>query len=238
MTGFGRHRLPSLALCLAFSAAFAGGQPAAADETGGDIYDVIPVEDSGAMLLLGDATGHGIGPALSVTQVRAMLRIAMRLNARLEDIFGHVNDQLCDDLPANRFVTVFMGMLDTHAHRIRYHSGGQGPLVHFCAAEKICRFLDASSFPLGIMPGIPLDQTPEIDLGPGDIFGLLSDGIYEYADSTGTRFANEGVEAVFQRYHAAAMGDLIQHLRTAAECHAQGAFQAHDITILLVKRTT
>ena len=61
-----------------------------AEETGGDTYDVIgcrhvPGEDGSrlvateaerAVLLLADASGHGIGPALSVTQVRAMLRMA------------------------------------------------------------------------------------------------------------------------------------------------------------------
>jgi phosphoserine phosphatase len=58
-----------------------------AEETGGDIYDVVPVADaSSCVLLLADATGHGIGPALSVTQVRAMLRIAVRLGARLRDV--------------------------------------------------------------------------------------------------------------------------------------------------------
>ena len=69
-----------------------------AEETGGDTYDVIGLErdpDSGmihlstddverAVLLLADATGHGIGPALSVTQVRAMLRMAVRLEPRLQ----------------------------------------------------------------------------------------------------------------------------------------------------------
>src|SRR5262249_21325801 len=59
-----------------------------ADETGGDTYDVIgyrrgetglALTSAGAeraVLLLADASGHGIGPALSVTQVRAMLRMA------------------------------------------------------------------------------------------------------------------------------------------------------------------
>src|SRR6185369_9443344 len=65
-----------------------------ADETGGDIFDLIPAAGGGLMLLLGDATGHGIGPALSVTQVRAMLRVAMRLGADLGSAYTHINDQL------------------------------------------------------------------------------------------------------------------------------------------------
>jgi phosphoserine phosphatase len=54
-----------------------------AEATGGDAVDVVPVgvEGTGALLLLADATGHGIGPALAATQVRAMLRMAARLLA-------------------------------------------------------------------------------------------------------------------------------------------------------------
>ena len=64
-----------------------------AEETGGDAFDVIGFrtghatagddEADRALLLLADATGHGIGPALAVTQLRAMLRMAARLGADL-----------------------------------------------------------------------------------------------------------------------------------------------------------
>ena len=52
------------------------------DQTGGDLYDFVPVSGHQLFVLMGDATGHGIGPALSATQVRAMLRVA--LTARSE----------------------------------------------------------------------------------------------------------------------------------------------------------
>ena len=82
-----------------------------AEQTAGDTYDVIgfqgDVDRDGqhfsdevadhAILLLADATGHGIGPALSVTQVRAMLRMAVRMQLDLVRIATHMNEQLCAD---------------------------------------------------------------------------------------------------------------------------------------------
>ncbi|MGI8896222.1 MAG: GAF domain-containing protein [Casimicrobiaceae bacterium] len=53
-----------------------------AELTGGDTFD-LAVLDQGLLVVLGDATGHGIGPALSVTQMHAMLRIAFRLHTEL-----------------------------------------------------------------------------------------------------------------------------------------------------------
>jgi len=119
-----------------------------ADETGGDTYDIIGVAENRLILLLGDATGHGIGPALSVTQVRSMLRVCVRLGAGLDDAFRHINDQLSDDLASNRFVTAFLGVLDSSAHRVDYHAGGQGPLLHFHGAGGECEWLKASTVPI------------------------------------------------------------------------------------------
>ena len=108
-----------------------GGVFSPTDQTGGDLYDFVPLSSHQLFLLMGDATGHGIGPALSATQVRAMLRVALRLGANLDDAFVHINDQLVQDLPDDRFVTGFFGLLDAEKHTVQFHSGGQGPIMHF-----------------------------------------------------------------------------------------------------------
>ena len=54
-----------------------------AELTGGDTFD-LSVLDGELLVVLADATGHGIAPALSVTQMQAMLRIAFQLGANLQ----------------------------------------------------------------------------------------------------------------------------------------------------------
>ncbi len=73
----------------------------------------MPLDEQRLFLLLGDASGHGIGPALSATQMTGMLRVALRLGADLDAIFAQVNNQLVEDLPEEHFVTAFFGVLDT-----------------------------------------------------------------------------------------------------------------------------
>ncbi len=67
------------------------------DHTGGDLYDLVVLNDR-LFMLLGDATGHGFGPALSATQMQAMLRVSFRLGADLDQAYMHVNNQLAEDL--------------------------------------------------------------------------------------------------------------------------------------------
>lgn len=212
------------------------GWSESADETGGDIYDVITLPDGRVAILMGDATGHGIGPALSVTQVRAMLRMALRLDGKLDDIVTHVNNQLAEDLPSNRFVTAFIGVFNSDNHKVSFHAAGQGPLLHYKAANGECIWLDATTFPLGIMPDMPLDTQPPLLLEPGDMLGLLSDGIYEYANHDSKQFGEEGMNQVMANHPGASMNDLIKHIRQAVAAHAKGAPQMDDMTIVLLKR--
>lgn len=212
------------------------GKSEPADETGGDTYDVIPLGDDRLMLLLGDATGHGIGPALSVTQVRSMLRVAMRLEADLDRTVEQINEQLADDLEANRFVTAFVGTLNSRAHRVDYHSAAQAPLMHFHAASGECEWFGSSMVALGMFGGLPMQPSRSIQLEPGDILGLLTDGVFEQEDSSEEQFGkNRVAELVLQHQHGP-MSELLQSIFSAVEAHRGKEAQSDDVTVLLVRR--
>ena len=206
-----------------------------ADLTGGDTFDLAAL-DQGLLVVLGDATGHGIAPALSVTQMQAMLRMAFRLGADLETAFREVNNQLADTLASNRFITAFVGMLDADAHLLHFHSGGQGPILHFQAALGSCARYKPTSFPLGAMRLSALKPMVTLPMRPGDILLVLSDGIYEYHDSGGDQFGEARVEEIVRSHHGASMEQLSATLLDAVQAFAAGAPQEDDITVVLVKR--
>jgi phosphoserine phosphatase len=207
-----------------------------ADETGGDTFDAVSIDDTNAMLLLGDATGHGVGPALSATQVRAMLRIALRLGAGLDATISNINDQLEQDLADNRFVTAFLGILDAVTHRVTYHAAGQGPLMHFRAAAGTFDWHKSTTIPLGFISPLMLGGAATIDLAPGDILGLITDGVFEYENPEGEQFAEAGVETLIRRHHEEPMGRLVELLLQEVDRFGETVPQADDITIVLVKR--
>ena len=214
-----------------------GGTFSPTDQTGGDLYDFVPLSEHRLFLLMGDATGHGIGPALSATQVRAMLRVALRLGADLDEIFVHINDQLVEDLPDDRFVTGFFGLLDAEEHSVLFHSGGQGPIMHFHAASGEYDWHPASTFPLGYMNQTQLSPATEIVMQPGDILGLISDGIYEYENASGEQFGEERLASVVSAHDAGDMQSLVKEILEATRKHGGPVPQADDITIVLVHRS-
>jgi phosphoserine phosphatase len=207
------------------------------DQTGGDLYDFVQLDEHRLFLLMGDATGHGIGPALSATQVRAMLRVALRLESSLDDAFVHINDQLCDDLPDDRFVTGFFGLLDATQHKVSFHSGGQGPILHYHAASGDYDWHPATTFPLGYLPQTDLAAPLEIDLAPGDILGLISDGIYEYENEQGVQFGQQGVADVIDQLPEGDADAVVAEIMRAVRHHGGSVPQADDITIVLARRS-
>ncbi|WP_437314769.1 SpoIIE family protein phosphatase [Sorangium sp. So ce385] len=211
-----------------------------ADDTGGDIYDVIRLDEradmSPLLLLLADAAGHGIGPALSVTQFRAMLRIGLRLSADMDALMHHINQQLIEDLPNDRFITAFLGILDPVTHQLRYHAAGQGPLLHYRAAEGQVVWRDPTTVPLGMFKDLDLPPTPPLVMAPGDLLVLLTDGFYEYQDAAGQVFGKERVGDLIHRLNARPTSDILGALLAEVRRFAGSAKQIDDLTALVVKR--
>jgi sigma-B regulation protein RsbU (phosphoserine phosphatase) len=206
-----------------------------ADQTGGDMFDLVMLDDR-LFILLGDATGHGFGPALSATNMQAMLRVAFRCGADLAQAYRHVNNQLTEDLPDDRFLTAFMGFLDPQTHEVLYYSGGQGPLLHFHAAENRCEWLQPTHFPVGIMELDDPGEASTIRMAPGDVLALLSDGIYEYANDQGAQFGEERVAELMGFHGHLPMSMLGKELLQAVFEFGEDQPQADDITIVLIRR--
>jgi phosphoserine phosphatase len=165
-----------------------------------------------------------------------MLRIALRLGADLDAAFSQINDQLEQDLAANRFVTAFLGQLDARTHQVSYHAGGQGPILYFRAASGECEWHNATTAPMGFMPIETLKPPRVVELAPGDILGLITDGVFEYEDDAGEQFGTSRAEQLFRQHHDRPMAQLVELLLQAVQEYGGAVRQADDITIVLIRR--
>lgn len=215
-----------------------------AEETGGDSFDVIDLRGLGVerpdgadlLIMMADATGHGVGPAISVTQVVSMIRMAARLGADHERIARQINTQLCSDLPPGRFVTAFIGVLDAARHELRYISAGQAPLIVRRGDGTTEIIKNCSAPPLGIDPDIEFESMDPIRFGPGDGFVLLSDGFYEAMDRKGAHFGAAGVNRSLDAAPGASSEDWLGALSEAVSRFSEGTSQLDDQTGVVIRR--
>jgi serine phosphatase RsbU (regulator of sigma subunit) len=216
-----------------------------ADETGGDSYDVIgltaddTLTDGDAdrlVLLLADATGHGVGPALSVTQLRAMVRMAVRGgDTDFAESVRQMNEQLYADLPQNRFITAWIAVLEADGSLTSY-SGGQAPLLLYRASSQSVEVLNSDAPPMGLLPPMPVVLKPPLALEPGDIYVVLSDGFYEAADDTGEEFEKERVIEIVERTAHLTSAEILAALRDGVNGFIGGAPLSDDRTAVIIKR--
>ena len=206
-----------------------------AELTGGDMFDAFAV-DGRLFVVLGDATGHGIAPALSVTQMHAMIRMAVSLRADLDTVFTEVNNRLAQTLPDDRFITAFIGVVDPVTHELRFQSGGQGPLLRIDAAHGWCERFLPTSFPLGALALASPPSAVTVALRPGDLFVLASDGIFEYRNAAGEQFGEARVVNLLREHCAQPASALVDAVLDAVEAFAAGAPQEDDMTLVIVKR--
>jgi len=207
-----------------------------ADETGGDFFDLLPLDGGRLAVAIADATGHGIGPALVMVEARALLRALVGRSSCLARAVTDVHDLLCLDLPEGRFVTAFCGILDTADGRLEFMSAGQGPILIYEAATGAIRDLPAQGLPLGFVPGMDYEGSTHVVLAPSDVLVLLTDGFYEWARADGEPFGIERVCALVRRHHARPAAEMIRILHDAVVEFAAGCPQDDDLTAVIVKR--
>jgi sigma-B regulation protein RsbU (phosphoserine phosphatase) len=229
-----RALLPSSIPCVPGYEIAVFSQPA--DETSGDVYDVIARPDGTLVLLLADATGHGLGPALSATQLRSMVRIGLRFGAPLETLVAEAYRLLAADLPPDRFVTAFIGELDPATHTLTYLAPGQGPLLHWHTDLARAEWRNASGPPFGVAD-LPFEPPAPMRMAVGDVVILATDGMFERANDQGQLFGKAGVESVLRDAIDSSAQSIAQLLRARTEHHAGAMPWEDDVTILVVKRT-
>jgi len=207
-----------------------------ADQTGGDYFDWQQLPDGRLAISLGDATGHGIGPALVSTSCRAYARASVLAGNEQNGLLNRLNQLLADDLSANRFVTFVVVFLDPARAEVKVLSAGHGPILYYRRAADAIENLEAQGIPLGMIASISYEHASERQLEPGDMLVLVTDGFYEWEDPDEQQFGMARLENVIRESRDYSAQEVIACLRTAVETFCKGTKQQDDLTAVVIKR--
>ena len=145
---------------------------------GGDFYDVFQLDDERIGVVIGDVSGKGLNAAVQVASARYALRGRTYECGSPAEVMEQVNRTLVQDLDAESFITVFLGILDSSNNTLRYANAGHSPVMHWMAAES-CAVLFG---PTGSVAGMDREMTYSertVQLETGDELLLGTDGLYE-----------------------------------------------------------
>jgi stage II sporulation SpoE-like protein len=209
-----------------------------ANQTGGDYFDWQSLPDGRLAISLGDATGHGIGPALVSALCRAYARASLVADSQHHQVLDRLNRLLADDLSANRFVTFALLFLDPEKAEVEVLSAGHGPILCYRSATQEMENLEAQGIPLGMIAGVSYENALLRRLAPNDMIVLVTDGFYEWENRKGEEFGLQRLESTIRQSHDCSAEEVISKLRSAVEEFCGGTEQKDDLTAVVLKRKT
>ena len=198
-------------------------------EVSGDYLDLIPLSGTRLGIAVGDAAGKGVPAALLMSNVQAAVRALAPDATRPADLMVRVNAITAANVAANKFITLFYGVLD--GRRLTYSNAGHPAPILVRATGEVQRLGEGGAL-LGVFRDWKYQQA-QADLDPGDRLLLFTDGIVEAEDPNGVEFGEERLREFLAANRQLDATRLRQKLMAALAGFTGGGFQ-DDATLLLI----
>ncbi len=205
------------------------------DETGGDYFDYLPIEGPRVVVVVGDVSSHGIGAALLMTTARAFLRSMLKPGCELPDVLARTNALLLADMQADRFMTLIAVEIDLDSRVLTYSSAGHEPPLLYHAGSDSFDELHSTGLPLGMFDSSEFPCAEPIELHPGDVVILTTDGIWEARNAAGERFGRDRLREIIRHSSHASAEQISAAIREAFDAFRGRAQQDDDATIVVIK---
>ena len=203
-------------------------------EIGGDYYDFIEREDGRLVIALGDVSGKGTAAALLMSSLHAAIHAQSGSHNTLVATISAVNRYLADNIPSNRFVTLFYAELDPDSGALSFLNAGHNPPLIVHSAGTVEQ-LASGGLPLGIKRDAEYREG-RTQLQTGDVLVIYSDGVTEAVSPTGEEFGPTRLYEVVARNIEASAAGIRDRIESSLTKFAQGTSAADDITLVIVKR--
>jgi len=208
------------------------------DETGGDFFDILkyPGSDQKVGLVVGDVVGHGIGAALLMTTVRALLRCRITQPGDLGKIMSDVNTLLCQDTTVSgNFVTIFYLVVDLTQSTISWVRAGHEPAIVYFPATGVFSELKGNGMALGVDDRWTFECNKIPVLKEEQLILLGSDGAWEVENIDGEQFGKERIRQILAATFDTHPDNILKKIVREIAVFRGDAPQSDDITLAVVK---
>jgi serine phosphatase RsbU (regulator of sigma subunit) len=211
------------------------GKSVPAQLVGGDYFDFIALNDPRYAICLGDVSGKGLPASLLMANLQATLRGQTMLDISPSICVQRSNRLLFQSTSSDKFVTLFVGILDPVAHALTYTNAGHESPFLLRANGELSR-LTTGGVVLSILEDFAY-QEETVPLAPGDLLVIYSDGVTEAINPDERAFGEELLRTVLTDSRHEPSTVIIERIIASVNSHAGSAPQMDDMTIVVIKRT-
>ena len=178
----------------------------AADEVGGDYYDIIEYEKNRFGIIIGDVSGKGTSAAFQMAQMKGIFHSLTRQGLTPEEFIKKANMALSQCLNRSSFITATYFDINTDEKKLRFSRAGHCPSLMHCIENDVVNYLESEGMGLGILRNSLYDNYVHgntIGYGEGDTLLLyITDGITEAKSLDGEQFGSERLKQSFEDHRS------------------------------------
>jgi serine phosphatase RsbU (regulator of sigma subunit) len=202
-----------------------------ATEVGGDYYDFHKNEDGSLTTIVGDATGHGVKAGVMVTAIKSMFIS----NSRYEEIplmFRHFSKSIRElNL---EYMYMCLAVLKIKGYKLRLASAGIPPVLLYKKNQNSLEYITLKGLPLGTSTEYPYEEK-EIDLSPGDIIIVMSDGYPELFNQNDEMLGYDNILGIVKNIDKDDPEKIITMLKKSIDEWKGNSPTRDDITFVVIK---
>jgi sigma-B regulation protein RsbU (phosphoserine phosphatase) len=213
---------------------------------GGDYYDIFRPDDRTLVVLIGDASGHGLKACMSIMAMHTLIRMMSGERYRDTAAFvAEINQRLCTNSivqSGGGFITLFFAAIDTINHVVTWTSAGHPlALLHRRETKDVVQVGTATDtgMPLGIFPDVEYPSST-LTLPPDSRLLVYSDGLTDALPQEGqdaqAAFGVRGITETLLAYSSGRVEETLDQLFRAASAFTGGTGRHDDTSVVLVER--
>lgn len=204
-------------------------------QIGGDYYDYIQIENKDLGLVVADVAGKGVAAGLVMSGLRAALRARVETIYSIKRVLSDINRFLVESTGADRFVTAAYGVLNRPTGRFTFVNAGHNPslLLHPDGREE---WLRTGGPLLGVLSEARFEHG-FVDLLPGSILVMYTDGIVEAGGDVGEEYGGERLVRLVQSLRNESARVIARAIEREAVAYNGGRGELDDRTVIVVKRS-
>ncbi len=208
------------------------GRSAPSSQMGGDLLDAVDDPRAGMTAYVADVAGHGIQAGVFMGMVKSSVRTALLRSGPLAGLLDDLNRVVFQIRTTPATYVAFACLRCGENGKVEYSLAGSGPILHCRAQSATVTQLAMEQFPPGLFENATF-QSGFVQIEPGDILALSTDGLPETTDAGDEQFGLDRMGEIIARNAGAPLPEITESIFAAARRHG---LQTDDETLVLVRR--
>lgn len=183
----------------------------AADEVGGDYFDLYQISEHKVAVIIGDVSGKGTSAAFHMSQMKGIFHSLVESDISPADFMIRTNAALARCLDRNSFITASYYMIDTEKRTIDFVRAGHCPTLFYKKETNKATYYTGSGLGLGILRNSEYKRyvkTNTVSYEPGDVMLLYTDGIVEARNPEGVEYGYDRLKDLMEKVASGSANDI------------------------------